>query len=51
MPDYRDRIIEELQNKTAELKQIIKMQNDIIRGLREQLNKNSGYSSSPPSSV
>lgn len=50
MPDYRDQIIEDLRKEICELKRIIEMQNDIIRDLREQLNKNSGNSSKPPSS-
>lgn len=50
MRDERDQIIEELRKEVAELKSIIEMQNDIIRDLREQLNKNSSNSSKPPSS-
>ena len=50
MPDNKDQIIENLQKEVEELKRIIEMQNDIIRDLREQLRKNSGNSSKPPSS-
>ena len=50
MPDNSNQIIADLQKEVAELKRIIEMQNDIISDLREQLNKNSGNSSKPPSS-
>jgi len=50
MRDERDQIIEELRKEVAELKSVIEKQNDIIRDLREQLNKNSSNSSKPPSS-
>lgn len=51
MQDNKNQIIEDLQKKVAELMCVIEQQNDIIRNLREQLNKNSGNSSKPPSSV
>lgn len=50
MPDYSNQIIVDLQKEVDELKRIVEMQNDIIRDLREQLNKNSSNSSKPPSS-
>ena len=37
MPDNKDQIIENLQKEVEELKRIIKMQNDIIRDLRERI--------------
>ena len=40
MPDYSNQIIVDLQKEVDELKRIVEMQNDIIRDLREQLNKN-----------
>jgi Transposase IS66 family. len=49
VPDEKDRIIAELQNQVKELTDLVTELQKTIKDLREQLNKNSGNSSKPPS--